>query len=66
MIISVTPPQPGVVMIRGLLYKLESTPERDLDLLSLEHQLTEAKAIASLLSLEQTTNSQLDVAALLI
>lgn len=53
-------------MIRGLLYKLESTPERDLDLLSLEHQLTEAKAIASLLSLEQTTNSQLDVAALLI
>lgn len=30
-------------MIRDLLYKLESAPERDLDLLSPEHQLTEAK-----------------------
>lgn len=27
---------------------LESAPERDLDLLSLEHQLTEAKIIASM------------------
>jgi hypothetical protein len=30
-------PQFGVGMIRGLLYKLESAPERDLDLLSLDH-----------------------------
>lgn len=31
-------------MIRGLLYELDSALERDLDLLSPEHQLTEAKS----------------------